>query len=281
MRRRRGECANGTYQHEGKTCCLCPSGYRVISDCKDNNVTQCEICQSGFFATHPNNDHTCRRCTDCHPEATKMEKKDSCSSYSDTVCGCQENYYCDKGHLCRTCQPCDTCEKQGGVKIPCTFTNNTACHGAKESGTGKGGIVAAVVVPLILIIVCLVFFLIYKKQMFCFEDRQMKDDPKLQELLPKDVDLNPYLPEIASILPPKLMKEVARRTGMPEPDIDQHELNHPRDVKEQTYRLLLDWSQSQGLNEAYPTLITKLLELKAKRTADQIRQIVQREQATA
>ncbi|KAA0711105.1 hypothetical protein E1301_Tti002787 [Triplophysa tibetana] len=226
MRRRRGVCEYGTYQHEGKTCCLCPSGYRVISDCKDNIATQCEICQPGFFATHPNNDQTCRRCRDCDPERTKMEKQDSCSRDSDTVCRCQENYFCDKGHLCRTCQPCDTCVEKGGVKIPCTFTNNTVCHGVEES---------------------------------------------------KGVDLNPYLQEISSILTQKYMIGVARCTGMTEADIEQHELNHPKDAKEQTYRLLVDWSQSQGLNEAYPTLIQKLLELKAKRIADQIIEIVQRE----
>lgn len=96
-------------------------------------------------------------------------------------------------------------------------------------------------------------------------------------LLRLGVDLIPYLQEIASILPQKYMIDVARRTGMPETDIEQHEINHPRDVKEQTYRLLVDWSQSQGLNEAYPTLIEKLLELKAKRIADLIKQIVQRE----
>lgn len=76
------------------------------------------------------------------------------------------------------------------------------------------------------------------------------------------------------------MKDVARRTEMSEADIEQHELNHPRDVREQTYKLLQEWSQAQGLNEAYPTLIAKLLELKAKRTADQIRQIVEGQQAT-
>lgn len=80
---------------------------------------------------------------------------------------------------------------------------------------------------------------------------------------------------------PALMKNVARRTGMCPVDIEQHEENHPKDVKEQTYRLLQDWSQSQGLNKAYPTLIKTLLELNAKTTADQIRQIVERKQATA
>ncbi|XP_056624690.1 tumor necrosis factor receptor superfamily member 6 [Triplophysa dalaica] len=275
MRRRRGVCEYGTYPHLGKTCCLCPSGYRVISDCEDNIATQCEICQDGFFATHPNSEHTCHRCRDCDPERTKMEMTDSCSRNSDAVCECQENYYCDKGHLCRTCQPCDKCEEQGAVERPCTLTKNTVCRAVKMS---KGGIVAVVVVTVILIIgPLMVVCFLHQKKKFCFKDRQKKDDPKLQELLPKAVDIVPYLHEIASTLQQKNMIDVARRTGMSEADIEQHEINHPRDVKEQTYRLLVDWSQSQGLYEAYPTLIEILLELKAKTTADRIKQIVQRE----
>lgn len=95
-------------------------------------------------------------------------------------------------------------------------------------------------------------------------------------VLDLDVDLNQYLQEIASILPSKLMKDVARRTRMAAADIEQHELNHPKDVKEQTYRLLLDWSQAQGLNKAYPTLIQTLVDLKANTTADQIKKIVEK-----
>lgn len=280
MRRRRGDCQHGTYQHEGNTCCLCPSGYHVISDCTDNRNTECEICQSGLFAMHPNNDHSCRHCKVCHSEVVNMEVKENCSIYSDTVCRCQKDHYCDKGYLCRACYPCDMCEEEGGVKIPCTFTNNTVCNGAKES---NGAVIAAILVSLCLIIVGLVIVLfLWKKQMFCFKDRKT-EDPKLKKLLEvrKDIDLNQYLHEVASILPSKLMKDVARRTGMAGPDIEQHEINHPKDVKEQTYRLLEDWSQAQGLNDAYPTLIKTLLELKAKTTADQIIKIVERGEATA
>nr|XP_055028843.1 tumor necrosis factor receptor superfamily member 6 [Misgurnus anguillicaudatus]XP_055028844.1 tumor necrosis factor receptor superfamily member 6 [Misgurnus anguillicaudatus] len=198
-----------------------------------------------------------------------MEIKETCSLVSDTVCVCTEGHYCDKGDLCQICNACDTCEGRG-VKIHCTATNNTVCNHAVDS---NGNIIGAVIGVLgTLFIVALIVFVLWRKKI-CFKDRTEEETDTLDRLI--DVDLNPYLLDIASIMKPSLMRNVARRTGMPRVDIEQHQENHPNDVKEQTYRLLQGWYEFQGLSKAYPTLIKTLHEQRAKTTADLIRKIVE------
>ncbi|XP_051502501.1 tumor necrosis factor receptor superfamily member 6-like isoform X2 [Myxocyprinus asiaticus] len=279
-RRRHETCDYEKYEHEGKTCCPCPSGFRVLSDCTDKDATKCEMCKLGSFMTHPNRDHTCQPCKTCNPNAN-METKKNCSFYSDTVCTCKKYHYCDKGDLCRVCYPCDTCEEHGDVKIPCTETNNTVCRDAQ----GSDSTVTIVAVLLSFVFIgAFVVFCLFKKKIFRCNDKQRRDPKEATELLDLkdvDVDLNYYLPDIVSILGLNLMKDVARRTGMTNVDIENHVLNSPGNVKEQTYNLLEDWYQRQGLKGAYPTLIKTLLHIKEKENAEQIQQIVEKGQATA
>lgn len=276
MRRRREDCEYGTYPLKGKTCCLCPSGFSAkdFNNCTDKVVTNCEPCGPNSFTTQPNSESSCHGCKICDPNAG-METKEKCSPSYNTVCGCMEGHYCDKGDLCRVCQPCDTCEERG-VKIHCTSTNNTVCNDAVDS---NGKIIGAVIGVLVaLLVVALIVFVIWRKKI-CFKDKTEEKTVPPEELI--DVDLNPYIEDIASIMKPAMMRRVARRTGMPPVDIEQHQENHPKDVKEQTYRLLQDWYEFQGLSKAYPTLLKTLQEQGHKTTADQIRKIVKRDEATA
>ncbi|KAI2654316.1 Tumor necrosis factor receptor superfamily member 6 [Labeo rohita] len=270
-RTRRSACEFGTYQHEGKTCCLCMKGYRVLSDCTDKNETYCERCEDRTYMDHPNSDHKCQPCKICEPNAN-MEIKDRCSLYSNTVCRCKENFYCDRSAGCKVCHPCDTCEEHG-LKQPCTEFNNTVCHDA----TGPAGTIVAVLVTLILVAIVVVF-LLWKKRKLCFKDKQKQDPSRPEEDLPlKDVDLNPHLSEISDVLSWRTMKRIAHRSGMRETDIEAHELNHSNDAKERTFTLLQAWSQSQGLHGAYPQLIKTLRQMNERRAADNIRKIVEKE----
>ncbi|XP_016091954.1 tumor necrosis factor receptor superfamily member 6-like isoform X2 [Sinocyclocheilus grahami] len=228
LRTRRGVCENGTYQHEGRSCCFCQTGHRFLSHCTDKHDTKCEWCGHGTYIDHPNNDDKCQPCQICDSNAN-MDTMLNCSSSSNTVCRCKDNYYCDKGDLCKACYPCDTCEKHG-VKEKCTETTNTVCHDAKE--------------PVHL----------------------------------QDLDLDPYLLDIVEVLDWKTVKRVARRSGMRNTEIEEHELNNKNDVKEQKYTLLQAWSQRQGLRGAYPALIKTLHEMKQRKTADEIQTIVEKGQ---
>ncbi|XP_077094731.1 tumor necrosis factor receptor superfamily member 6 [Siphateles boraxobius] len=285
MRKRSDTCKYGTYQHEGKTCCLCPAGHQVLHDCTVSNEPKCELCTSGStYLDHPNNDHTCQPCKICDPNAN-MKVKNGCTPFSNTVCGCVENHYCDHGDQCKICKPCDRCDV---VETECTETSNTVC---KDTTMSNGAIAAAVLVPLLIITICLVLFYLLKQK----KDKKSRDTvPEVEPLKGKcactfhihkkfcvELDLNPYLSEIADHLGWKVMKRVALHNGITKASIDNHECNHPNDAKEQTYGLLQDWSQKQGLYKAYPALIKTLHAIKERRTADEIKKIVEKGQAEA
>ncbi|CAM4646716.1 unnamed protein product [Leuciscus chuanchicus] len=274
MREIRDTCEHGNYTIEGttKTCCFCSVGYKLIRDCTDTNHPDCDLCEPTTYLDYPNNDRNCLPCKICETEAN-MEVKEGCSAYSNTICRCKEDHYCDQGDYCRTCKPCDKCDE---VETKCTETSNTVCKDAKEPTTSKGAIAAAVLVPLLIITICLVLFYLWKQK----KDKKTIDTgPEAEQL--KDLDLNPYLLEIADHLGWKVMKRVALHSGMKQASIDNHESSHPNDAKEQTYGLLHEWSQTQGLYEAYPALIKTLHAIKERRTADEIKKIIEKGQAKA
>ncbi|KTG39574.1 hypothetical protein cypCar_00005714, partial [Cyprinus carpio] len=91
-----------------------------------------------------------------------------------------------------------------------------------------------------------------------------------------DLDLNPHLSEIADVLGWKTMKRVAHHSGISKTGIEEHELNHRNDVKEQTFALLQAWSQRRGLHGAYPALIKTLRHMNERRKADEIQKIIEK-----
>ncbi|XP_051725315.1 tumor necrosis factor receptor superfamily member 6 [Ctenopharyngodon idella] len=273
LRKRSVDCTDGIYQHEGETCCLCPKGYRVSHHCTSRNGTTCQLCDSGTYKDHPNSDQFCWSCKICDPNAN-METKVRCSPYSNTVCRCKEDHYCNRGDNCKTCKPCGKCENE--VKTKCTETNNTVCEDATPKSSETVNIVVPIVVLIIVIGVGVVLFIIYKW-------RQKTDKPVSDtevECL-KDVDINKYLTEIVEHLSWKVMKRVAQHSSMTTATIDNHEISHPTDLRERTYGLLRDWSQMQGLYKAYPALIKSLNAIKERRTADEIKKIVEKGEAKA
>ncbi|XP_021323082.2 tumor necrosis factor receptor superfamily member 6 [Danio rerio] len=265
--RRDASCEFGTYQHERNTCCLCPAGFKVSTHCTNTDKTECKQCEDGYYLNNNNNENQCRPCKICDANA-KMKEIEKCSKSSNTVCGCEEGRFCDKDKDCNVCYPCDPCPN--GVKEQCTETHNTVCHDAKDL---TGTIAAAVVVSFILIAVAAFMIFIWKKKKFCFQVRQSTDKVQTEEALPL-IDLSPHLPKIADVLCWKTVKEVARRSGMTAKDIEEQELNHPKDAREQTFGLLEAWSQRQGLDKAYRALITTLQDIGEKATADKIQNIV-------
>ncbi|XP_067311659.1 tumor necrosis factor receptor superfamily member 6 [Pseudorasbora parva] len=272
IRTRRAACEYGTYTHEGNTCCLCPEGSRVKHDCDDKKDTECELCEDGSYTDHPNNDHSCQPCKICNPNAN-MEVKEKCSRYSNTICKCLKNHYCEKGEQCYTCTSCDKCEE---VKTECTETNNTVCkEPIKKDVTG---VIAASVLVLILGIFLISLFCLWKRN----KSKKSREAEKEElEPLKKNVDLNPYLPEIADTLGWKIMKRVAQRSGMNKVSIENHECNHPNDARERTNELLQEWYQTQGLYEAYPALFKNLYAIKERTIADKIKDIIEKSQDNA
>ncbi|XP_052386338.1 tumor necrosis factor receptor superfamily member 6 [Carassius gibelio] len=273
LRTRRSDCEYGTYPHEGRECCLCPRGKRVLKDCTDTNETDCELCEHGTYMDHLNSENECWPCKVCDSNAN-MEEQDKCSLYSNTVCKCKNSFYCEKGSPCKICYQCDTCEKYG-VKKSCTETNNTVCHDAKEPENHQGATVAGLVLLLIVVAgVILVVLWLRRNKKYCFKGRPIDLKPPTLE----DLDLDPHLLDIVDVLDWKTVKHIARHSGMRKAEMEEHELNNKNDVKEQKYALLHAWYERQGLCGAYPALINTLYEMKQRKTADEIRKIVEKGQ---
>ncbi|KAK2878826.1 hypothetical protein Q8A67_019617 [Cirrhinus molitorella] len=261
QRTRRDSCEFGTYQHGERTCCLCPKGSWVFSNCNDTHKTQCKPCVDGTFITHANSDDSCQLCKVCDSKAN-MEMLVRCSLDSDTVCRCKAKHYCDKGDLCRACYPCDAC-KEHGVNQLCTETTDAVCKNPQPLNIGKGCFITdfrtivAVLVALLLAAGVVIFCLWKQGKLY--------------------LNLHPHLPNIADVLGWKTMRSIARRSDMSETDIEALELDHRSDAKEQTFKLLDAWYQSQGLHGAYPKLINTLHHMNERRKADKIQNIVEEE----
>ncbi|KAM6956817.1 tumor necrosis factor receptor superfamily member 6-like [Aplochiton taeniatus] len=112
FRIKRQTCQDGTYLHEGITCCRCSAGQHLEKHCsepgKPENRT-CVYCQTGqTYNSDPNHLDSCEPCTSCNSKAS-LEVKDNCTVFKDTVCQCQQGHFCDKGPAnCKACYPCLT-----------------------------------------------------------------------------------------------------------------------------------------------------------------------------
>lgn len=87
--------------------------------------------------------------------------------------------------------------------------------------------------------------------------------------VPKDVDLQPHLPEIAELIGWKVMRDIAMSSSIPNTTIDSVQQNNPRDAQEQTLELLKIYVERQG-KEAAKNLIEKLETSKHKGTAEKV-----------
>uniref|UniRef100_H2LP34 Tumor necrosis factor receptor superfamily member 6 n=1 Tax=Oryzias latipes TaxID=8090 RepID=H2LP34_ORYLA len=220
-----GVCADGNYTHDGKTCCLCAPGQRVLKHCTDSPTNgECVFCEEGkTYREEPNSQTTCELCDSCsHPNAN-LEVVERCTTSRNAKCGCQKGYYCDseKGS-CVVCQSCDICESTG-IKIACNGTSNTVCN---ESQGISGGAIAGIVIVIILAILAAGVVLWWKKT--------------------RKVDIKPHLADIAQILGWKDMLYIARKSKMLDTTIDSCQLNHPNDTEESTVELLQKWSEIKG-----------------------------------
>uniref|UniRef100_A0A8C7XWV5 Tumor necrosis factor receptor superfamily member 6 n=1 Tax=Oryzias sinensis TaxID=183150 RepID=A0A8C7XWV5_9TELE len=241
-------CADGTYQHNGKTCCLCAPGQKVLKHCTDSPTNgECVFCEEGkTYREEPNSQTTCEACDSCsHPNAN-LEVVERCTTSRNAKCGCQKGYYCDseKGS-CVVCQSCDKCESTG-IKIACNGTSNTVCN---ESQGISGGTIAGIVIAVLLILAILVTggVIWWKKtrsiasivsHCFFFASQEL-------EYL-NEVDIKPHLADIAQILGWKDMVYIARKSKMLDTTIDSCQLNHPNDTEESTVELLQKWSEIKG-----------------------------------
>ncbi|XP_029376976.1 tumor necrosis factor receptor superfamily member 6 [Echeneis naucrates] len=245
--RRQGGCQDGTYTHEGRTCCLCAAGERLVRHCQTTpNDGQCESCEHNTYNTHPNSQTSCQPCTSCdHPNANLM-LAEPCTRAQDAKCQCKMDHYCTSGtDICHLCTPCKKCGAEG-VKIACTYMYNTVCNPeTEEKNTGMiGGIVAVVLIVFVIAGLALVWYWLRKKSR---QTSELQPSPSREdEELPCLDDFEHHLPDIADVCGWAVIKDIAMRSGMPPTAIDSCQLDYPNNSREQTLQLLRMWVEKEG-----------------------------------
>ncbi|XP_049456060.1 tumor necrosis factor receptor superfamily member 23 isoform X2 [Epinephelus fuscoguttatus] len=147
-------CNDGTYEHNGRICCLCGAGLYLEQHCTMNlQVGICKTCDPGTYNSQPNSQRSCEPCTSCTQPNANLEVDERCTPARDTKCRCKKDHYCSSGpETCRICYPCKECGPKG-VKVACTARNDTVCNEKTDGGDNTGmivGIVGAVLAVLVL-----------------------------------------------------------------------------------------------------------------------------------
>ncbi|XP_066265678.1 tumor necrosis factor receptor superfamily member 16-like [Branchiostoma lanceolatum] len=136
----------------GERCYPCPSGMYWKSDCLEGfpNTTICEICASGTFLPRPNTAEGCFVHKVC--DKPNMITKSRGNVTHDTVCGCEDGYYLERGSCVRNvyCPPgegivdngqrCESCSNETYSDIfsnvePCLPWTNCSEEGVAKEGT--------------------------------------------------------------------------------------------------------------------------------------------------
>ncbi|KAM6922869.1 uncharacterized protein fas [Lycodopsis pacificus] len=257
-------CVDGTYIDSGRTCCRCGTGQYVKDHCTTAlQYGKCETCPTKTYSSQPNYLNSCEPCTSCSQPNANLKEKEPCTFAVDTKCQCKQDHYCSSGtETCRLCNPCKECPK--GIKVACSARNNTVCNDKIEEVNNNGVIIGSVLGSLIAALVIAVLAFLYMRKRY-----------------PPVVDLQPHhLPDIADVIGWKDMRDIARRSGIPDNDIESCKLNHQNDSQEQTHQLLKIWMERQGREDS-KNLIKALEENGKRAKAEKVQKILSSSQLPA
>ncbi|XP_028280042.1 tumor necrosis factor receptor superfamily member 6 [Parambassis ranga] len=270
--KRQAGCQDGSYTHEGRTCCMCAAGLRLVKHCTATspNDGKCSICEPNTYNSLPNYKETCEPCKSCSQPSANMEVAEPCTAARNTKCRCKTGYYCSSDTDCIACHPCKECG-DAGVKTACNATSDAVCN--DESQANHTAIIVSVVIIIIIFAIAFAgaLYLFFRKRQHSNEPQPAEQvDPLLPQL--KGLELQPLLPDLAEVLGWKTMKEVAMRTGMLNTAIESCRQNHPGNAQEQTLELLSTWVERQG-REAPEKLITTLHTSRERMKEERVRKI--------
>ncbi|XP_042357471.1 tumor necrosis factor receptor superfamily member 6 [Plectropomus leopardus] len=276
-------CVDGTYEHEGRKCCLCAAGLYLEKHCTTNlQYGECKICAAGMYSSHPNYADSCELCKSCSQPNANQEEDEPCTPARNTKCRCKKGHYCNSGaETCIICYPCKECGDEG-IKEACTLTNNTVCNEKTDGGNKTGTIVGIIVGILVLLSLVLLAFL-WKKKWYSFkreldpgnQSNGRAHDLEMQSLTVAPVDLQPLLHELAEVIGWRDVHYVATRSRIPKGIIESCQLDHG-DNQDQTRKLLEIWVEKQGRN-ASKNLVKILQEGGKTGTAERVMEILSRE----
>ncbi|XP_030643348.1 tumor necrosis factor receptor superfamily member 6 [Chanos chanos] len=264
---RNEKCTDGTYEEEGKTCCLCSSGEYLDGGCSSTKEN-CRPCSEGnTYQSVANKEPNCEPCTICNYKAN-LETEKNCTVNEDTVCKCRKGYYCNpERRPCKVCHPCSICEGQWEEVESCTATSDTVC---KEEAAAP----AVIAIPCVgaALIFAFLGYKFGKKSRCCSRtDAESVGVQEMEHL--QGVDLEPHLQAIADALGWKVVRHLARLDNMSQ-EVENVQISYPTDSAEWSYRVLKAWTQKQGLERGYSKLITTLRREHYSSLADKVAEIV-------
>ncbi|XP_069000684.1 tumor necrosis factor receptor superfamily member 6-like [Embiotoca jacksoni] len=282
LRYKRQDCADGTYEHEGRTCCLCAPGQRLENHCINNRADgKCELCEDGrTYNSQANSQETCLPCTSCSQLNAGLEVDEPCTTARNTKCRCQKNHYSSndtqKAEICHRCKTCGS----AGHKEICTATSDTVCNDESnevDNSVGKAVGIAIGVIVAVTLVVFLVFWRKIRQRWERSQDPSKTDgngaDEEMLPLADPHMNLLPHLPDIVNVLTWKDVQGIALRSEMTVATIDSCKEDHPGNTYEQKLKLLKMWMEMQG-RDAPMKLIKKLQQSKNKEAAQKVRDIL-------
>ncbi|XP_055984362.1 tumor necrosis factor receptor superfamily member 4 [Sorex fumeus] len=144
-------CVGATYPGNGRCCQECAPGFGMKKRCDDNQDTQCQPCQFGYY-NEAFNYQPCQPCTQCfHRSGSRMQQQ--CTSTRDTVCSCQPGMQprhgyklgadcvpCPPGHFSpghhQACKPWTNCSLAGKPTLrPANSSVDTVCDERNATAT--------------------------------------------------------------------------------------------------------------------------------------------------
>ncbi|XP_078129334.1 tumor necrosis factor receptor superfamily member 6 isoform X2 [Sander vitreus] len=271
-------CVDGTYEHEGRTCCLCGAGLHLEEHCTTNlQIGTCKTCPKETYSSHPNNQESCEPCTSCSQPNANLEVEEPCTPARNARCRCKNNHYCSSDiKPCIFCNPCKVCTE--GIKVDCTANSDTVCND-KIEGDNKVWIIAGILFTVVFIGLAIGLACLLKRR----RDRKRQHRVELtdfnaaesQSIRAPVVDLQPHLPDIAEAIGWRDMKVVAMRSKILNPTIEACQMNCPGNIQEATLELLKIWVEKNG-KEASRNLV-QILQRNGKRdTAEMVMDILSR-----
>ncbi|XP_061573073.1 tumor necrosis factor receptor superfamily member 5 [Cololabis saira] len=113
------------WSKDGVLCECCPAGKYVQADCTTTERTKCDECRRGYYTETKNYLTKCNVCKMCS-SSNKQRKVADCTAVKDTVCECENGFYCSTDD-CDHCLRVNDCPPGEGVLAQATRTNDTIC----------------------------------------------------------------------------------------------------------------------------------------------------------
>ncbi|CAM4698300.1 unnamed protein product [Leuciscus chuanchicus] len=274
------KCENGTFLEKSnynKNCFRCQNcnkpHSKEISPCKHDTDRIC-VCEGGYYKTKLDDyEWECSPCKEC---GHGQFKTGECNAEQNTNCTCKENHYLADDN--KSCKPCTECGK--GCKHLCI--TSTPIPVKSIHPTSPSGTLPPILVPVCacITVVALGVFMLYEgirlqrkrnralstqsssaapeDQTFIItvpQDKINESVPfinqpcnpeqhrKLPDCVPREIKAHEFFYFVLDEVPIGRFKELARRLGVSEQNIDRAEQDH-RNCKDAHYQMLKVWSDS-------------------------------------